>query len=768
MYWHFGFFNRPNYAEDKYFFTTNLMLWQDSSSIVVCVTPPLQGYSNYRFRNVEGYFDTTFNEWISYLLKLKKGEGYLYEVAPVVKYGGKLINNETISSETTLLDEMVIQNGATLTVNSTYNVDRDIRIRAGGRITTTNGGTLRFITGNKLIVEGAATIAGTASHKLVLDFLSPENSNGIVIKSGGSLNISYCEVKNAVIGINWELNATYLNAQHVDFIDCDSVSINILGREIGEGPTPPVPLIKECTMTNSIDGIFVANLPEIIIQQNTITNSDLGIFLSGVTNAQIIDNQIHSNTEELEGILSLSSGGAYRGNDITGHTVGIHLGNSSPKLGDNTIYANKYHGLYIGSGSVPYMTKEIIGSPPNAYILSGYNKIEENGGWQELGGPPYNDGSEIFFYNSNAIMINGCNSIVDNRVPSPPLVNTILLMNCPAGSLIFVKAEHNYWGDTVYTERFGYLHVNYIPYEVAPCPEPGGSEDELVLKTSSREVIDTIYSTGDEITELTETELAYAEAEGYFLTGNLTDALQIYENIISGNATEEDKYLAYERKYEIGKLTSQSPEFFNAMGNTFTTLAANAQDSVRIKIFSQLSTLSKVGEEEYIPAIGEFDEIIQQNPNAEEAVYAEIDALTTALLVEGEDSTLHKGRLGKYLVKTSGDYNKRVDDLLRKSFGSKSNESGKDLLPTEYTLYQNYPNPFNPVTTIKYDLPNASDVSLIIYDILGRKVKELVHIKQQGGRYEIQFNASNLASGVYIYQLITDKYVNAKKMILLK
>ena len=84
-----------------------------------------------------------------------------------------------------------------------------------------------------------------------------------------------------------------------------------------------------------------------------------------------------------------------------------------------------------------------------------------------------------------------------------------------------------------------------------------------------------------------------------------------------------------------------------------------------------------------------------------------------------------------------------------KHFGNGEKETGEEIIPTEYTLYQNYPNPFNPTTTIKYDLPNTSEVSLIIYDILGRKVKELVNTKQQAGRYEIQFNASNLASGVY-------------------
>jgi hypothetical protein len=91
-----------------------------------------------------------------------------------------------------------------------------------------------------------------------------------------------------------------------------------------------------------------------------------------------------------------------------------------------------------------------------------------------------------------------------------------------------------------------------------------------------------------------------------------------------------------------------------------------------------------------------------------------------------------------------------------------------NILIDNFNLYQNYPNPFNPTTIIKYDLPNTSDVSLIIYDILGRKVKELVNTKQQTGRYEIQFNASSLASGVYIYRLNVNDYVATKKMILLK
>jgi hypothetical protein len=87
---------------------------------------------------------------------------------------------------------------------------------------------------------------------------------------------------------------------------------------------------------------------------------------------------------------------------------------------------------------------------------------------------------------------------------------------------------------------------------------------------------------------------------------------------------------------------------------------------------------------------------------------------------------------------------------------------------TEYALAQNYPNPFNPTTTIKYQIPNAGYVSLKIYDVLGAEVMTLVNTTQAKGRYEVNFDASQLASGVYIYRIQSNDYVASKKMMLLK
>jgi hypothetical protein len=92
----------------------------------------------------------------------------------------------------------------------------------------------------------------------------------------------------------------------------------------------------------------------------------------------------------------------------------------------------------------------------------------------------------------------------------------------------------------------------------------------------------------------------------------------------------------------------------------------------------------------------------------------------------------------------------------------------REEIPIEYALEQNYPNPFNPSTTIKYGISERSFVELRVYDILGREVASLINEEQDAGYYNIEFNANNLASGVYLYKLTAGEFIETKKMILLK
>jgi hypothetical protein len=89
-------------------------------------------------------------------------------------------------------------------------------------------------------------------------------------------------------------------------------------------------------------------------------------------------------------------------------------------------------------------------------------------------------------------------------------------------------------------------------------------------------------------------------------------------------------------------------------------------------------------------------------------------------------------------------------------------------LPETYKLYNNYPNPFNPTTKIKFDNTSSSNVKIVVYDILGNQIEELVNEDLNAGEYEVEWNAAGRTSGVYFYRLTAGNFTDMKKMILVK
>ena len=94
--------------------------------------------------------------------------------------------------------------------------------------------------------------------------------------------------------------------------------------------------------------------------------------------------------------------------------------------------------------------------------------------------------------------------------------------------------------------------------------------------------------------------------------------------------------------------------------------------------------------------------------------------------------------------------------------------SGPGIPPKEYSLSQNYPNPFNPSTVVSYQLSAASDVKLVVCDLLGREVAVLVNEKKGPGRHQVTFEGAGLASGVYFYELRAGEFVQTRKMALVR
>ena len=91
-----------------------------------------------------------------------------------------------------------------------------------------------------------------------------------------------------------------------------------------------------------------------------------------------------------------------------------------------------------------------------------------------------------------------------------------------------------------------------------------------------------------------------------------------------------------------------------------------------------------------------------------------------------------------------------------------------DFLPIQYSLKQNYPNPFNPTTVINFSIPKSGDVKLTVFDALGREVEMLVNEKMESGNYNIDWDATNYAAGIYFYSINVNDFVSTKKMVLLK
>lgn len=106
--------------------------------------------------------------------------------------------------------------------------------------------------------------------------------------------------------------------------------------------------------------------------------------------------------------------------------------------------------------------------------------------------------------------------------------------------------------------------------------------------------------------------------------------------------------------------------------------------------------------------------------------------------------------------------------ILKTTTGGIVSIGNNSQLVDNYSLSQNYPNPFNPETKIQFSIPKNGLVKIVVYDLLGQEVKELVNEFKQQGSYNVAFNAASLSSGVYFYKLITDEFIETKKMILVK
>lgn len=279
------------------------------------------------------------------------GDAIFYRVAPIVRVGGSLVASETTNPNETLLDEMTIESGVTLTVNGNYYAKANITVKNGGKIVAGTNGKIIFDSGKNIIIDGSAEIKGTSSNRLSIS--AAASYYGIVINPGSAFIMDYCDIESIGFAISTASGSqSYVNIANSNIVTMYS-GISLASSSSYEVfQTPPVPIIQNCRITASFSGISVSNYRSVLLKSNTFSNC--GISVSNVVSAYIQDNDISLGSHQNHpGILFNNSGGYIRNNIIKNRSNGIHIANSSPEIGGNLIENNYLHGLYIAGSSIP-------------------------------------------------------------------------------------------------------------------------------------------------------------------------------------------------------------------------------------------------------------------------------------------------------------------------------------------------------------------------------------------------------------------------------
>lgn len=144
--------------------------------------------------------------------------------------------------------------------------------------------------------------------------------------------------------------------------------------------------------------------------------------------------------------------------------------------------------------------------------------------------------------------------------------------------------------------------------------------------------------------------------------------------------------------------------------------------------------------------------------------FIEVDATTT----NNGSSTINLDNEGNVVISGHTQNQAAYSSVVRKYGSTIGIEPVSNTVPESFELKQNYPNPFNPVTNIRIQMPKEGFAKLTVFDVTGKEVAMLVNENLKAGEYNVDFNASNLTSGVYFYRLVTDRFTDVKKMMLIK
>ncbi|HEY6905888.1 MAG TPA: T9SS type A sorting domain-containing protein, partial [Ignavibacteriaceae bacterium] len=560
--------------------------------------------------------------------------------------------------------------------------------------------------------------------------------NSVTLASGRTLTIqpgTKIYFKNgSSLTINGNLNATGTSTQKILF-NSDGITNSGTLTFNGSGASNSILNYVEVRNRSGLECMNGANLT---IQNSLIDHCTNGIYIYN-SEPNIVNNIIMNPTNN--GIYGEASGKypLIKGNTITKTTVNKHLyqgiyllNNTLPFITANDIQGFAY-GLYLGGGGYTYFMDDNYVTPSrNNRFYDNTNGI--GSAWSSYVFACENQGRDC---NNNSIYGNGTYDAIAYHNGT-------------------IYAEYNYWSDGPHLYQDGTSYI-YASHPLSSDPWPPIIPDDEKLVTPIQNTYNLRANGNEDIFECIELEQQ----------NRTTELIQLCKQMLTQNSNTD---------FALVELVKAKRRFhINGIKEYLDSLLSGNRP-FRARVLDHLANIA-LEENKYNFANQLFDLILQQYPNSPIAINVMFEKFFAALNYAND--RVAAGRLLSDLQSlgiNDQDFLMRLEIAESLYKGSSGNQMGKPSTnteinePMEYALFDNFPNPFNPSTTINYQLPKTGFVTLKVYDILGKEVATLVNEQKNQGRYSVNYDASRLASGVYIYQIRVNDYVSSKKLLLLK
>ena len=683
----------------------------------------------------------------------------------------------------------VIQITGTQTWSTDTSISLPVYIKDGGTLNIINGANI-LINGNVIeqvgfIVENGGTLnlTGSENNKVVILSGSTEQPitkwKGIEIYGNGILNCDYAVIQDALYPIqSFENNAT--------------CSLN--NTEVKENP---VSVRGNVTIENSI---FI-NASLVIFQSNLGSKLSRNVFSSQLTNNYVrLTNPIDSYLE----VTNCTFNGMYNG--LLFGIGGVNFGDRTNQIIlKNNIFSNCNNSIKINYGSISISYNNFYNNAINENLGTNYLEVnplyvdpQNNDFSLQWGSSCIDAGHPSTFYNDPDGTRNDIGAkyfhqytLTTSVIGGWQTLSVPVFLNDYTKTVVWQTANSNayslcgsgYVAQNILQNGTGYYisfpsvqDIFYVggtldQFSIPVCADwniVGSITEEVPISTNI-----CLFPAGNSFIGL-----VYIYKNGYQLTNTIVPGMGHWVRVsMAGSMLVNHEPVECDSRESISDEGMDHFIVTDAEGKKQDLYVANLNLYPSLENIDLLMPppLPEIGFDARFEE-GEYIKTVEPDSGVVELVI-NVDAEDYPVTVDWElnpengiEYSITTEGLGKY----SGDNRIKKTGSMTLTSGEKfrmnalAKEMVKNEIPTEYKLGQNFPNPFNPTTIIRYDLPEASEIKLTVFDILGREIKILVNEIKQPGFYEAAFDAGNLPSGVYVYRLETKNFTKSQKMVLIK